>query len=244
MKKQIASIMIVAGLAAAASAQTVFNTSVTPNWSPGSGIPNAGFVTNDNVPLLVQTGLTSFYRFGVRGPGDFTLRDSLTANTYTYRAGESYTDGTASAFAPGTASWNFSYHINLNTSGGGSIGQNFTNNTVLLTVDWDPTPGVNTRTYNLSTGMIGSGLGSFTLLQQSQNPGFSFWNDPVFLAATGSTARGTFDPNALGTYRFQLDIIRGGVNISSSEMFVNVVPTPGAAALLGLAGLAATRRRR
>lgn len=237
-------IAIPALLAAAASAQTAYDNSVTPNWSPGSGIPNAGFVTNDNVPLSVQTGLTSFYRFGVRGPGDFALRDSLTANTYTYRAGESYTNGSATTLAPGTAAWNFSWHVNLNTTGGGSIGQTFANNTVLLTIDWDPTAGVNERTYTLTPTVVAVFGGSSTLSQSSQNPGFSFWNDPSFLSATGSTARGVFDPNALGTYRIQVDVIRGGNNISSSEMFINVVPTPGAAALLGLAGLTATRRRR
>jgi hypothetical protein len=238
-------LVCVAGLAMSASAQTTFNNSVTPNWQPGTGIPNAGFVTNDNVGAAVQTGLTSFYRFGVRNPGDFALRDSLTANTYTYRSGESFTDGTATSVAPGTAAWNFSWHINLNTTPGGSLGQNFTNNTVLLTIDWDPTAGVDQRTYNLSTLLVGAGAGSLTFLQSSQNPGFSFWDSAAWLAGTGSTARtAPFNPNALGTYRMQLDIIRGGNNISSTEMFVNVVPGPGAAALLGLGGLAMGRRRR
>lgn len=238
-------VVAVAGLAMAASAQTVFDNAVTPNWSPGTGIPNAGFVTNDNVAFATQTGLTSFYRFGVRNPGDFALRDSLTANTYTYRAGESFTDGTATTVATGTAAWNFSWHVNLNTTGGGSIGQNFANNTVLLTIDWDPSAGVDQRTYNLSTLMVGSGVGSLTLLQSSQNPGFSFWDSASFLALTGTTARtAPFNPNALGTYRMQLDVVRGGTTISSAEMFVNVVPTPGAAALLGLGGLAMGRRRR
>ena len=246
--RRLVCLLIPTLIAAAASAQTIYDTSVTPNFSPGAGIPNAGFVVNNNVPLLVQTGLTSNYRFGIRqpnGPGDTILRNSLVNNVYTFDAGESYTNGAATAIDAGRAAWNFSYSINLNTSGGGSIGQNFNNNTVLLTIDWDPTAGVDQRTYNYSSLLSTIGLGSLTSLQDSQNFGFGFWDDPTFLARTGSTARTTsFNPFALGTYRVQLDVIRGGNNISSTEMFVNIVPTPGAAALLGLASLAATRRRR
>ncbi len=250
MIRSLTTVSIAALVCSAAGAQTVYDTSVTPTFFPGAGIPNANFVVNNNVPLQLQTGLTSFYRFGVRGPGDNVLRDSLTdsspgvTNLYTYRSGESYTDGSAVTLAAGTAAWNFSYHINLNTNTAQSNGQNFTNNTVLLTIDWDPTAGVNLRTYNFSSYLVAVGGGSLSLLQDSQNLGFSFWNDPTFLALTGSTAHGAFDPTALGTYRIQLDVIRGGGNVSSSEMFVNIVPTPGAAALLGIGGLMAARRRR
>lgn len=244
MLRTVTAVSVAALACSMASAQTVYDTSVTPTFFPGAGIPNANFVVNNNLPAQLQTGLTSFYRYGVRGPGDTILRDSLTTNVYTYRSGESYTDGSAVAFAPGTASWNFSFHVNLNTNAGQSNGQNFTNNTVLLTIDWDPTAGVNQQTYNFSAYMIAVGAGSFGLLQDSQNPGFSFWNDPGFLALTGAGNHGAFDPNALGTYRLQLDVVRAGNTISSSEMFVNVVPAPGAAALAGVGGLAALRRRR
>lgn len=235
--------------ALAAQAQTMYNNSVTPNWTIGSGQPNAGFVTNDNSALNVQTGLSSFYRWGIRGPGDFTLRDSLVNNVYTYRNGEAYTDSTGTTFATGLAAYAFSYHANLNTTGGGSLGQNLANNTVLLTIDWDPTAGVDQRTYNFSQAAVATfgvgGASSITLLQGTENLGFGFWDNPAFLAATGSTARtSAFNPFALGTYRIQMDIIRGGNNISSSEMFINVVPTPAAASLLGLGMVAAGRRRR
>ncbi|HYD00704.1 MAG TPA: hypothetical protein VEB22_05705 [Phycisphaerales bacterium] len=242
MKNRVCALTVLA-LAVGASAQTVYDTSVTPTFFPGTGIPNANFVVHNNVPAEVQTGLTSFYRFGVRGPGDNALRDSLTLNTYSYRNGNAYTDGSATTIAPGTAAWNFSYHINLNTNTQQSNGQNFFNNLVLLTIDWDPTAGVDQRTYNMSALMQAGGAGSLSLLQDSQNPGFSFWNDPIFLAISGAAPR-FFDPNATGTYRFQLDVIRGGTPVSSTEMFVNVTPTPGAAALFGLGTLAAFRRRR
>jgi hypothetical protein len=239
------STLALSALAGGALAQTSYNTPITPGWFPGTGQPNSAFVANNNVPLSAQTGLSSFYRWGIRGPGDFTLRDSLVVDTYTYRAGESYTDGTASAFQAGTASWNFSYHVNLNTLGTGSIGQNLANNTVLLTIDWDPGVGVDTRTYNFSTYATSLGLGSLTLIQDSLNFGFAFWDNPTFLAATGSTARtSAFDPNALGTYRITLDVIRGGNNISSVTEYINIVPTPGAATLAGLGLLGALRRRR
>lgn len=247
MNRTAIALFTAACAATAASAQTTYDTSVTPGWFVGSGQPNANFVVNDNGAEGAQTGLSSFYRYGVRNPGDYTLRDSLVGNVYTYRNGESFTDGTATANAPGTAAWNFNFHFNLDTTG--TSGHALGNTATLLAIDWDPTAGVDSHTYDLSFlygAVVGLGPDA-TLLQDSWNLGFDFWNDPDFLSVTGGTAHVTpFDPNATGQYTFHLATFDYTTNTvtSSVDMVVNVVPTPGSAALIGAGLLAIGRRRR
>ena len=246
MINRISSVAVLCLFAGAAHAGTAgggtqYDQPVNPGWFVGSGMPNANFVINDNAGT--QTGLNAHYRFGIRNPGDFATHDALVLNHYTFRSGESFTDGTATANAAGTAAWNIRFHANLNTSGGTPY--NIGNSTVLLTIDWDPGVLTNIHSYNLSTAAMALGApATTTLIQDSQNLGFSFWNDPGFLAISGGTAHGAFDPNALGTYTVNLSIINGGNTLSSVDMFVHVVPAPGAAALLGLGTLTLSRRRR
>ncbi|MFK7760047.1 MAG: PEP-CTERM sorting domain-containing protein [Phycisphaerales bacterium] len=78
----------------------------------------------------------------------------------------------------------------------------------------------------------------------SQNPGFGFWaiDIPFILDASGYMA---FDADALGEYDVKMilnDVT--GAPLLESSIVVEVVPAPGAVALLGLGGLVATRRRR
>lgn len=215
MLRSITIVSVAALACSMASAQTTYNTSVSPGWYVGAGQPNANFVVNDNTAAGVQTGLSAFYRFDGG-------QNSVSGNTYGFNPGNTYPPSS-------TASWNFNYHANLNTTG--SSGLNLGNTTILLTVDWDPTAGTNMQTYNLTAAYIGALGSSGTLLQDSQNLGFSFWGQP-------------FDCNATGTYTFNLSILDGqGATLSSADMNV-VVPAPGAAALMGLGGLAVFRRRR
>ena len=55
-----------------------------------------------------------------------------------------------------------------------------------------------------------------------------------------------FHPNTLGNYHFTTDIRQGqyGSVVGSTTMTVSVVPAPGALALLGVAGIVGSRRRR
>ncbi|MBY0308679.1 MAG: PEP-CTERM sorting domain-containing protein [Phycisphaerales bacterium] len=214
----------VVGLCAAAGAQTVYNSAVSPGWFVGTGQPNANFVVNSDNG--VQTGLSSFYRFDGG-------QNSIVNNVYEFNSGNTYPPA-------GTAAWNVNFHAYL---GAGSVA---TSN-VLLTIDWDPTAGTDVHTYNLSPlfAYLSSNNG-LNLLQGSENLGFTYWNDPGFLALTGGTAPAVpFNPNSTGTYTFNLTITDLSGNAQSSvDMIVNVVPAPGAAAALGLGGLAALRRRR
>ena len=227
MNRTSAAVLTVACFAAAAGAQTTYDTSVSPSWNVGTGQPNANFVVNDDPATGAQTGLSSFYRFDGG-------QNSIVNNTYEFNSGNTYPPST-------TAAWNFNYHANLGSNG------NVINNNVLLTIDWDPTAGTDLRTYHLEgLFLILSNNPGLNLLQGSENLGFSYWSDPTFLTITGSTAPSVaFDPNATGTYTFNLTIETiGGTSISSVDMFVNVVPAPGAGAALGLGGLAVFRRRR
>jgi hypothetical protein len=80
-------------------------------------------------------------------------------------------------------------------------------------------------------------VGSFDFLQLSS-------------AQSGATAGLwdglAFDPMANGNYKFELSVFQGQAStspLSTLTMNVNVVPAPGAVALVGLAGLAGRRRR-
>lgn len=78
----------------------------------------------------------------------------------------------------------------------------------------------------------------------SQNPGFGFWATtvPLIVDASGYIA---FDPNAIGEYDVKMILNDAtGAPLLESSIVVEVIPTPGSMALLGLGGLVATRRRR
>ncbi|MFT3686724.1 MAG: hypothetical protein QM783_17690 [Phycisphaerales bacterium] len=209
MSRFAATAVIVAAACAAANAQTTYNTSVNPGWFVGTGQPNANFVVNDNPATGTQTGLSSFYRFDGG-------QNSIANNVYEFNSGNTYAPA-------GTAAWNFNFHANLGGNG------NLINNVILLTIDWDPTAGQDLRTYHLEgLFLIASGNPNLNLLQGSENLGFSYWSDPNFLTITGSQAPSVaFDPNATGTYTFNLAVYTlDGGQLSSVDMAVNVVPAP------------------
>src|SRR3569832_23788 len=98
MIRATAAISMTAILCAAASAQTSYNTSVSPGWFVGTGQPNANFVVNDNPATGAQTGLSSFYRFDGG-------QNSIVNNVYEFNSGNTYPPAS-------TAAWNFNYHAN------------------------------------------------------------------------------------------------------------------------------------
>jgi hypothetical protein len=77
----------------------------------------------------------------------------------------------------------------------------------------------------------GDSQNPFNFIQDSQNPVFAPWFTPAF------------NMNVTGLYTFTLTATSGADTVSQT-MNVNVVPAPGAAALMGLGGLLAVRRRR
>ena len=87
--------------------------------------------------------------------------------------------------------------------------------------------------------VVWSGVDINTLWQINQSPGI--W------MGVPAVATDYFGANAaylLGDWKIRLDVYDGSGDLGSQEILVNVVPAPGALALLGVAGLAGARRRR
>lgn len=233
----LAAAAVVAAVAGSSSGAIAYNTNVlpaTPNLLVGTGIPNIGFVTDTQ--NNAQTGLSAIYRF---------------LGGQNYISGNEYgVDSGFSAFPPaGSAKWNFLLAANLDVDG--TSGRNLGNTDVFLTIDWDPSAGTDLRTYNYGAAALAFGAPvitpATTVLQDSQNLAFSFWSDLTFLGITGSTAPSvSFNPFAEGRYDFTLRIQTQGASpvVLSEVSSVVVVPAPASAALLGLGGLLAARRRR
>ena len=100
---------------------------------------------------------------------------------------------------------------------------------------------------NLGGGPVGSPPTNYS--QSSWQLGYNFFalnsaNTPG--AQPGLWDGLQFNPNTLGDYQFTIEIRQGqtGSVVGSSTMTVSVVPAPGAAALLGAAGLVGGRRRK
>ena len=88
----------------------------------------------------------------------------------------------------------------------------------------------------------------FTDLDASGNfggdPTNHIWQNNWNLGYLGVFGNGV-DANTLGEWKIRLDLKDSGSSLlGSQEITVNVVPAPGAVALLGAAGLGGSRRRR
>ena len=235
---KIASIVAAsAAFAAAASAQvTTFDGAVAGLGTnldtaiPGSsGISNANFVLSTNAAEGISLGLKAHERF----IGDL-------ANTGdTYFAAPGTSGGPPSSALLGST-WNWTWAINLGT-------RTFADVDIEWKVDFDPaantvswvTSDVDASIAVLAPAALGSSIGG-----SSENLNFNFWSTtvPFLLDASGYLA---FDPNALGEYESMITVRdKTTGNLLAEASAIVVVPTPGAAGLLALAGLAAARRRR
>ena len=102
----------------------------------------------------------------------------------------------------------------------------------------------------LITGPDGTTFGTKDTGMVALSENFSGPNDPVYQNAwvcSYSFLSLGFDPNETGRYTFDLSVFQraGSVDtqLSTLTMNVDVVPAPGAVALVGLAGLVGRRRR-
>ncbi len=201
----------------------------------------------------------SFLAFGAEMPyGDGNMNSNFTIarNSDAFGAleiglkakerfiGDLTTDGAGRYFAnagspgnDGLASWNIDYAFALSQN---AIPSNYN---LVLSIDFDA--GVGTQswvTLNITNALA---AGPFTPIGgDSQNLGFGFWGTdiPFVIDASGHIV---FDADAIGEYDVKLTLHdSAGAFLAESAIVIDVVPAPGAVALLGFGGLIATRRRR
>ena len=244
--------------AGAASAQSLsFDQNVTPDVIFGSGNTNGSFTVGQSGG--VEIGLRGKLRFNSSNSPENTF-NSNGDGTYTFQAGNPPTGFGFDPNSPTTPVWNFEWSVN--TDYNGASGLALDDLTYELSLDADPSSGVNAMTFdpitvtsgsppdhaigNNSTangdGLVASDIMDYgTLLAQNnvaQNSwSYEFFNDSGPLAG--------FDPNDVGEYEISLAAFdSSGTVVSRSTITIQVVPAPGAAAVLGLGGLIAARRRR
>lgn len=215
-----------AATAAAASAGDPFTLSFDDSFNGfgatlpiGSGIQNENFAIARNDALGIEIGLQAIERFVGTVPN--------TDERYFVNPGFSPVSG--SDPTPSTnATWNYNWGIILPTAT-----QNWD---IDLRVDFDNGFGAQDFV-NIDLNFFLDGLNVNTAAD-SQNLAFSFWQLPPFNAPS-------FDPTAPGEYDIDLTVRdQSGAIAARTAIVVEVVPSPGTAALLGLGGLVAMRRRR
>lgn len=244
-------IVAVCGLAsmafAGAAPVTAYDQNVTPGVIFGSGNAN-GFFTTSTVGDI-EVGLRAKLRY----PAANTF-NSNGAGTYTFNAG-----GPVSPVRP---EWNFEWSINVNAGGTGlghldgytyllgldgdaSAGTNYLTFDPINSVNpnngqvwWDHSMGTNATTS--ATDVIAGSAAAYATNLGQYNVAQNSWNYAFFPA--GPLA--AFNRDTPGQYSIFLAVLEGGSEIARSSIVVNVVPAPGALALVGLGGLVATRRRR
>ncbi|MFK7755859.1 MAG: hypothetical protein AB8B53_02880 [Flavobacteriales bacterium] len=152
----------------------------------GDGISNENMAIADD--CAIEAGIKAHLRF----TGDIIP----TGDTYRVESGESPTSGVDPTPAAGLAKWNYLISVNLGTL-------TFEDVNVFLDIDFDPAVGAGTGpfTADLSQFMIDSELGASSLIQDSQNLGFGFWQ------TLGSADILPFDPAANGVYDLTLRVM-------------------------------------
>lgn len=225
MHTVILSSAAVAALAGSALGAPVnsFRDTLSVPFTAGSGNSNTNFSISRDAATGVELGIKAKERWF----GDGNVGGA--GATYIVERGFSPTSG-----APGAPKdiprgwWNFDLSIVL---GAGT----FSNTSVFL----DITNNINSMSVsvNVSSLLVGAGLGFLGAFQDSQNLGF----------ATIAPLVG-YDALQTGTYTFTLRASEGatGGNLGQTSMLVQVVPTPLAAGMggAGLLAIASRRRRR
>lgn len=165
----------------------------------GSGIPNTNFVLSED--CNVNAAIKAFNRF----VGDIVPVGPL----YRAESGNSPTSAGDPTPVAGLARWNYLIAVDLGN-------YTFEDLNVFLDIDWDPA-GSSVYTLDLSAYMISLNLGGTSVLQDSQNLGFGFWQtigDPNILP---------FDPFANGIYDLAVRIeTQGGDPVLSAGMNVEI----------------------
>jgi MYXO-CTERM domain-containing protein len=224
-------------------------------WTwPGSGqSDNSNFLfTNTNIG---SGGTDSWLTIGLRANAYYGAPNAIPTyvgnNTFQVDAGSSlWAPASGDPTPPGYANaprWGFSWNISVNGSRDASslnglywsmriVGPNGTGNWGSLSsgAAVDANAALNAWQLGFNYFPLSSGATPIN----PQNPGQGF-------LPTGLWDGLNFNPNTVGDYQFTIAVRQSasGPIVGSTTMTVSVVPSPGAIALLGVAGLASRRRR-
>ena len=244
-----------------------FDQNVTPDVIFGSGNANGSYTVDRSSG--VEIGLRGKLRFNSANSPENTF-NSNGDGSYTFQAGNPPTGFGFDPNSPTTPVWNFEWSVN--TDYDGSSGLALDDLTYELSMDADPSSGVNAMAFDPitiaagdrisdhafgdnSTGNGGGVTASNALATYVDGSGTNYdeliaqnnvaqnsWSYEFF---NDSGPLAGFDPNDIGEYEISLAAFNAdGSEVSRSTITINVVPAPASASLLALGGLAATRRRR
>lgn len=258
------SIISLAVVACGAQGQLVYDQNVTPDVLFGSGNLNGAFTVDrqDGVEL----GLRAKLRFDSNNQPQ-NIFNSNGDGTYTFSPGTPSPGFSWAANDDHTAEWSFEWSINtdyddstgrdladltylIEIDGDSGLDTNFLSfdpihsvNPETGTVQWDHAIGDNTTGngggMSISNGandaaLYGTRLDDYNVAQNSWN--YQFFDAP------GNALDG-FDADNDGVYTITLTAFDGVNQVARTSINV-LVPAPASAALLGLGGFAAIRRRR
>jgi hypothetical protein len=237
--KKVLAVLAVVGLASSAMAQGSFTGQVAFNTTHlASGVPVAGpLVRPDASQVTLQAIFGAFNAQGFTNRGMFNFIGSLTISDPA---------GAATVSLPATSlrsPYNFGSSISVV---GGGTGINFDANrgSGQVNVPWgvgEPRPDT-TFAYAANNGG-----------PDAYFPGMRFFLNPGTNAARDITITVTGPMQAISSWFFlggeegdSADLLPGSFvqGTATGTFVVSIVPAPGAAALLGLGGLMAARRRR
>jgi hypothetical protein len=200
-----------------------FDQNVTANAIFGTGNGNGSFT------VIQQNGVELGLRAKVRYAGDY---NSLGNGTYTHQLG----------IVNGGATWNFEWSINSDYLG--TSGVDLNDLTYLLRIDSDPTAGTSFTSFDPINGVNPNPPGTLVYWDHSigdnttgQSLGVEAPNNDTAayaaLISNNNLAQNSWranwfgiDPDAFGTYTFQLEAFNGVTSLGMTEMTVNVVPEP------------------
>lgn len=190
-----------------------------PEMPFGMGNQNLNYIISRNAGEGIEIGIKAKERLVGQLPTDGTNR---------------YFSPTGSPDNDGLAVWNIDFGFAFEN---GTIDQY----DVELRLDFDPaanSASFTRITLSNSPDLLGLASGG-----GSQNPGFAFWGVdlPGLVDASGYQV---FDADAVGEYEFGITVRDSAGSVLADATGFVVVPAPGGAALLGLGGLLAVRRRR